>query len=255
MDLHLKGKTAVVTGGSKGIGAGICKVLASEGVNIIFTYGHNDEKAQELCETLIKEYGVGVLPLKMDVTLYESAEKTYELGIEKFGRIDFLINNAGGGKGSVSTPFAGMDVNVWKGVQDLTLNSAFYMSSVFAGKWIENGQKACIVNVLSKSGFYSKTRGNSAYASAKAGLNGLTRAMANELMPHGIRVNGVIPGYVETEKLYQPGSSSYEHVINNLITGRCAKPEDIANVVCFLCSDRSEQIVGAAIDVTGGCLL
>ena len=255
MDLNLRGKTALITGGSKGIGAGICKVLASEGVNIVFTYAHNKESADKLEEILRKEYGVEVLAIMLDVTQYESAEQSYNRAVEKFGQVDILVNNAGGGKGSVSTPFPNMDKDIWKGIQDLTLNSAFYMSSVFAGKWVEKGQKACIVNVLSKSGFYSKTKGNSAYASAKAGLNGLTRSMANELMQYGIRVNGVIPGYVETEKLYQPGSKSYEHVINSLITKRCAKPEDIGNTVAFLCSDKSEQIVGASIDVTGGCML
>lgn len=261
MDLQLKGKTAVVTGGAQGIGAGISRVLAGEGVNVVINDFCEDAIAQEACDQLEKDYHVQTLFIKGDVSDPENAERVLEACREKFGGVDILVNNAGIGGRRCS--FEELTYADWKKVQDIDLNGPFLLSSCFIRYWKKNHKSGHIVNTISKAAFLSAKTGNEAYVSAKLGLFGLTRAMAKDCAPDGIWVNGIIPGYVFNSRLKNrkeglaTGNQRYETMMESgrLPLGEFATPEEIGSIVAFLCSPVSKQVCGTAIDCSGGTLM
>lgn len=257
MDLFLKGKTAVVTGSSKGVGAGICKVLASEGCNIVVNYHANAELAESFAQELEKTYGVKAAAIQGDVSLPETAEDILKQTLEIFGDVHILVNNAAGG--CKSAPMDTLDPADWHRGFASTLDSVFLMCRAFCGYWKNNQKKGHIVNISSKSAILSTSVGNETYVTSKAGVAALTRAMAKEFAPLGIYINCIFPGYVYNWKSisreHSAGTERFEKTIKLIPSGDYAQPTDIGNIVAFLCSPVSNQICGSLIDTTGGTLL
>lgn len=253
MDLGLKGKVAIVTGGARGIGKGCSTVLAQEGCNLVVCDLSFDEQASANLDEIENKYGVEILRIPTDVSKEEQVDSAVAQAIKHFGKVDYLVNNAG--RGSIRKPINELTTEDWRSVQEITLNSQFFMTRAFTKYLRDNDLKGNIVNVLSKTAFTTNSKDNTSYMSAKLGAYGITKGAANEMIPYGIRVNAIVPGYVKTERTYPDGDPRTERMRAILPTGKFATPIEMGRVVAFLLSDMSSQIVGAAIDCTGGCML
>lgn len=231
---------AVVTGGDRGIGKAIAKMLVMDGYKVVFTYKQNEEKAKETFKEL-KNYG-DVEFYKLDVTDWLQISKFFDNIGEKYKAIKVLVNNAGiiGKESTISK----ITIDDWKNVIDVNLTGAFYCCK-FAIPYLIKG-KGCIINISSIAGKMGGTVGCH-YAASKAGIIGLTFALASELAPYGIRVNAVAPGPVDTDLL----SPEIKEKLKELCPlKRIAKPEEIAHAVKFLIEN--EYVTGEVIDVNGG---
>ncbi len=253
MDLGLKGKVAVVTGGTKGIGRGCCEALANEGANLVINYRSDPDGAENVAQFIREKYGVEVLLVCGDASKEETVDKIFDKAMEKYGTVDIVVNNAGAG--FAKKDFENLTYEDWISGQDNNLNGQFLMCHKYVKYWKGLGRCGHIVNIISKACLMTNSINNQIYCSAKGGLMTLTRTLAHEVTKYGIYVNCVAPGYVQTERLYQPGSPEYERKKQFLKTGEYAKPRDIGNVVTFLCSRQARQIIGAVVDCTGGMLL
>jgi len=255
MDLGLKGKTAIVTGGAKGIGSGISEVLAEEGANVVIDYRSDPEYAEKFAAELAQRCGVRTLAVQADVSRAEEVDKLYEAAFAEFGGIDILVNNAGGGTGTPK-PFWDLEIADFRRSQDNNLNSAFMMSRIFVKYCVENKRTGHIVNVCSKNAITTNSYNNTSYISAKGGMVSMTRGLAHEVAHLGVFVNGILPGYVENSKgSHKLGHERGDRVIQYIPTKRFGTPREMGNVVAFLCSEKSSQMIGAIVDVSGGTML
>jgi len=243
-NMTLKGKVAIVTGSRRGIGYGIVLALAKEGCNVVVS-----DMDQKDCENVVKEIekkGVKGLAVKCDVSNKPEVDELIAKTMKKFGRLDILVNNAGI---YPFVPFLDMTEDNWDKVLDVNLKSVFLCSQA-AAKVMKPGSK--IVSVSSIASFVGFP-GLAHYCASKGGINGMIRALALEMAPKKINVNAVAPGAIDT-----PGASQHssEDVKKQTIAAipwkRMGIPEDIANAVVFLASDRSEYITGQIIVVDGG---
>ena len=254
MELGLKGKCAVVTGGNTGLGAGICDVLAEEGMNIVINYLLLPEDAEKLADDLKKKYGVKCLPFKADVTKADEIDALYEAIEEKFGHADLLVNNAGIWP---TTEVTEMDDDEWRKVIDINLTGPFIFSKRAINHYIKHDVKGHIVCVSSKSGFAVTSPGHAHYATAKGGINLMVKSLAREVSKKGIIVNGIAPGMVRTplneDKLSQEKWIKYYE--ERIPVGRISSAREVAYTVAFLASDKGMYISGAIVDVTGGMLI
>ncbi len=253
MDLKLAGKTVIVTGGSKGIGAGICTVFAREGADIAMNYRSDTEGSERFAEKLRRQYKVKVAAIKADVTREKEIEKLYEKVFDEFGTADILVNNAAGGM--AFKPFQEYTAEEWKRGEEGVLDPVFYMSRIFLRHCIDGGRGGHIINLLSKSAILSSSVNNLSYVATKGALVSLTRGMAKEFIPYGVYVNGIVPGYVKTEYRHADGEERTERVRKLLPTGEFAMPEEIGNVAAILASPLFGQMIGAIVDCTGGTLI
>jgi NAD(P)-dependent dehydrogenase (short-subunit alcohol dehydrogenase family) len=241
----LKNKTAIVTGGRQGIGKGIVLALAKEGCNVVVS-----DIVEEDCEKVVAEIekaGVQGLAVKCDVSKKEEVDNLIKKTIEKFGKLDILINNAGI---YPFKPFMEMKESDWDKVMDVNLKSVFLCSQA-ATKEMKNGGKIVdISSIASVIGFEGLVH----YCASKGGVNAMIRALALELAPKKINVNVVAPGAIDT-----PGAASSEEQKKQTIIAiplaRMGTPEDIANAVVFLASEKADYITGQVIIVDGGWTL
>jgi len=254
MDLDLKGKVALVTGGGTGIGAGICEVLAQEGVNVGVNYIVGEDQVVAFAAALRRRHGTDCRAFYADVSRSDDLDAMVSALIAAYGRIDILVNNAGVWP---TENILDMPDHNWQRVIDINLNGPFMLSRRVAQHMVTAKIRGSIVNVSSKSGLAYNTGGHAHYASAKAAINMMTRALARELLPHGIRTNAIAPGMVRTpineDKWTDPElKQAYEARIPS---GRFALPVEIGYLVAFLASEKSFNIMGTVIDVTGGMLI
>jgi NAD(P)-dependent dehydrogenase (short-subunit alcohol dehydrogenase family) len=254
MDLGLKGKSAIVTGGGTGIGAGICTALAQEGVNVAVIWNVKKDQATEVAAELSKRYGTDCRPFHADVSKAEDQDAMLNEVIAAYGHIDILVNNAGIWP---TENILDMPDDSWHKVIDINLNGPFMLCRRVAQHMISAGVKGSLINLSSKSGLTYNTAGHAHYASSKAAINMMTKTLARELLPHGIRANAVAPGMVRTpineDKWSDPElKKAYEARIPS---GRFAQPIEIGYTVAFLASEKSFNIMGTVIDVTGGMLI
>lgn len=246
MKLDLTGKTALVTGGARGIGAAISRVLASAGARVIINCNKSAEAAGKLRDELCSE-GFEVDIIQADVSDPAQVE-TLSRDIRKnFPNLDILVNNAGIVK---DTLLLTMDLSDWEKVHDVNLRGAFLMTRMAAELMVRQ-HHGKIVNIASVSGIRGG-RGQTNYASAKGGLISFTRACAVELAPKSIQVNAVLPGMIETEMSTRARKRAGEVLLERIPAQRYGSPEEVANLVLFLVSDKSDYITGQAIPVDGG---
>jgi len=242
----LKGKTVLVTGGNRGIGKSIVKLLAQYGLNVAFTYNHNEAQAIELINSLNFE-GVSVHPYKMNLENEEEIYTVVERIEADFGGIDYLVNNAGIIRDSYMLLMSTSD---WNKVLSTDLTGTFLLTKEVLPLMLAK-KSGAIVNISSIAGLVG-VEGQTNYCAAKAGLIGLTKALAKEVAGKGIRVNAIAPGYVETDMISGIDINSNSEYLEKIPLKRVANPDEIASVVLFLLSEGASYMTGTTIEVDGG---
>ncbi len=244
--INLEGKSAIVTGGSLGIGTSIVLKLAENGANVALNYRKHKEEAEEILKK-VTAMGRKGLAIQADVSNFDDASKMVEQVIKEFGNIDLLVNNAGINWDGVIWK---MEEEQWDKVIDINLKGFFNYIRAVAPTFREQ-QSGKIVNITSINGLRGKF-GQSNYTAAKAGIIGLTKTVARELGKYGINVNAVAPGLIDTEMMKQAPEEVRQNALNEIVLKRIGDPEDVANVVAFLLSDLSRHVSGEVIKVDGG---
>lgn len=238
----LKGKTAVVTGGSRGIGAAIADKLASVGADIAIIYAGNAQAAENVCDSIREKYGVKVKAYQCDVSDYNMVKDVVAQIKGDFGTVHILINNAGITRDGLA---AMMKEEDFDRVIDTNLKGAFNMIRHCSGLFLRN-KEGCIVNISSVSGLMGNA-GQCNYSASKAGLIGLTKSAAKELASKGIRCNAVAPGFIETD---MTGNQAENPLIDMIPLKRMGRPEDVAEAVLYLVN--AEYVTGEVLRVDGG---
>ena len=247
--MNLEGKTALVTGGSRGIGKAIALKLAKLGCNIIINYSSNESKANEVV-SLVKDMGRDAIAIKADVSDMNECKLVVDKSIEKFNSIDILVNNAGITRDNL---LMRMTEDEWDDVFRVNMKGTFNITKSLIRTMIK--QKNCsIINIASVVGI-SGNAGQCNYSASKAGIIGFTKSLAKEVSKKNIRVNAVAPGFIETDMTDKLSDKIKDEYINNIPLNRLGNPEDIANAVAFLASDMSSYITGQTIVVDGGMLI
>ncbi|MBI4678214.1 MAG: 3-oxoacyl-ACP reductase FabG [Elusimicrobia bacterium] len=242
----LKNKTALVTGGSGGLGEKICEVLAAHGADIAFTYNRNESKALKLREELAKKGGKA-LAARVSALDQPGIERFVEEIVKEFGRIDILVNNAG--MTSVM-PFAMIDEEDWDQVMDVNVKGVFLATKAVVRRMIR--QKGGAIVTLSSIAGQRLLEVPVHYATSKAALVGFTLSLAKELCRYGIRVNAVSPGFIDAGVGMNLSESQRAEYLKYCALGRPGKPEEVAELVAFLASDRSSYINAQNIVIDGG---
>lgn len=240
------GKTALVTGGSRGIGRACCVRLARAGARVAVNFCSNEQAAEETAR-LVKESGSTALSVKGDVSCAEDVERMVDEVSRNLGPIDLLVNNAGVFD---YVPHTGTTRAIWQRTLDVNLTGTYLVTWAVKDSMIARGYGR-IVNMSSISALEPRPL-SIAYAASKAGLTGLTKSVAAALAPHGIRVNAVAPGLIETEIIDGVDPATLERLIEATPIKRIGTPEEIAAMVCFLLSDESSFTTGQTIIASGG---
>ncbi len=243
---NLKNKCAIITGSSRGIGKEIAINLAKNGCNIyLISRSINDLKVVK--NEILSNYNVKVNAISLDISDFEDVNKTFESIISKEGSIDILINNAGITKDNLIMRMSSED---WKKVIDINLNGYFNCSKSIIKQMIKqkNGKIINISSIIGQKG----NSGQSNYAASKAGIIGLTKSLAKEVGSRNINVNAIAPGYIETDMTDSLNDQSKQDFLNSIPLKRFGKTEEVANLVCFLCSNLSNYITGQVINIDGG---
>ncbi len=244
----LEGKNAIVTGGSAGIGAATSIELAREGANVCLTYRKHEAEAKEFAEQII-QMGRKAIAVHCDIAQFDAAENVVKSALEEFGGLDILVNNAGMNWDGVCWK---MSEEQWDRVLEVNLKGYFNFTRHVAPLFKEQ-KYGKIINVTSINGLRGKF-GQTNYSASKAGIIGYTKAVAKELGAFGVNVNAVAPGLIETQMLKE--SEARDKIIDmamgEIVLKRVGQPEDLANVVTFLASDRARHVTGEIIKVDGG---
>jgi len=244
--MNLEGQSAIVTGGSVGIGASIAIKLAECGANVALNYRKHKEEAEAIQQSIVKMGRKGLL-VQADISNFDDAAKMVKAVTEKFGKVDILVNNAGVNWDGVIWK---MTEEQWDQVMDINLKGYFnYIRAV--APLFRDQKSGKIVNITSINGLRGKF-GQSNYTASKAGIIGLTKTVARELGKYGINVNAVAPGLIETDMMKNADESVRTAAMEDIVMKRIGLPEDVANLVAFLSSDLARHITGEVIKVDGG---
>ena len=244
----LEGKTAIITGGSRGIGKAIVEVFVKQGANVAFTYSSSSEAAK-IIESELSTSNVKVKSYKSDASNFEEAQELAAAVLEEFGSIDILINNAGITKDNLLMRMSEEDFDR---VIQVNLKSVFNMTKAVQRTMLKQ-RKGSIINMSSVIGVKGNA-GQSNYAASKAGILGFTKSMAIELGSRNIRSNAIAPGFIVTEMTDQLGEDTIKQYFEAIPLKRGGTPEEIANICVFLGSDMSSYITGQVLNVDGGML-
>lgn len=257
MDLGLKGKIAIVTGGSIGIGKGIVECLAREGATVVIA-DINLADAKKVAD----QVGNGTVAVKMDVTKKADVKGMVKDTLDRYGKIDILVNNAGLSGGRVN--FLDIDEDLWDSVQDVNIRGIYLITQAVLPDMMKR-KYGKIVNISSLAG-KDGIPNQSHYCASKFAVIGLTQSLAKEYGEYNLNINAVCPGAVRTplwnallEMLSKQQGRSPDEIFNDFVSSspfkRPQTPEDIGNLVAFLASDISKNITGQAVNITGGMLM
>ena len=237
-------KVVVVTGGSRGIGAQIVKTLANENYKVVLNYNNSKEQAEKIQQELL-EQGKEIEIIKADVSKREETEKLIQFAINKFNKIDVLINNAGISQEGL---FTDVTEEEWQKIINTKLNTVFYCNQQ-ALKYMIPEQQGCIINI---SSIWGETGASCevAYSTTKAAINGMTKALAKEVGPSNIRVNAIAPGIIDTDMNRNLTNEELEQIKEQIPLNKIGKALDIAKCVKWLIED--EYTTGQIISINGG---
>lgn len=244
----LEGKTALVTGASKGIGRKIAEKFAEHGANVAFTYLSSVEKGQAL-EVELQSYGTKVIGYRSDASKFDDAEKLINDIVADFGTIDIVVNNAGITKDGLLMRMSEAD---WDQVLDINLKSVFNVTKA-ASKIMMKNRRGSFINMSSVVGVQGNA-GQSNYSASKSGIIGFSKSIAKELGSRNIRTNVIAPGFIKTEMTEVLDPKVVAGWEQNIPLKRAGEPDDVANACVFLASDLSAYITGQVLPVCGGML-
>lgn len=244
----LEGKTAIITGGSRGIGKGIVEIFAQHGANVAFTYSSSAEAANVLADQVSKT-GVKAKAYQSDAASYEESQKLVEDVLKEFGSIDILINNAGITRDNLLMRISEADFDK---VIEVNLKSVFNMTKAVQRTMLKQRQGS-IINMSSVVGVKGNA-GQTNYAASKAGVIGFTKSVAIELGSRNIRCNAIAPGFIQTEMTEKLDDVAVKSWAEMIPLKRGGTPEDVANACIFLASNLSAYITGQVLNVDGGML-
>lgn len=242
----LKNKKAIITGGSRGIGKAIAVEFAKNGASVALIYAGNSAAAEKTVAE-IKALGAEAVSFKCDVSSFEETKKTVEEIINTFSKIDILVNNAGVTRDGLMLTMTDDSFNE---VVDTNLKGTFYMIRHLYSHMIKQ-RKGRIINMASVAGIMGNA-GQTNYASAKAGIIGLTKSVAKELASRNITCNAIAPGFIETDMTAKLSAKVTEAAIQEIPLKRMGQPEEIAKLAAFLASDNAAYITGEVIRIDGG---
>lgn len=242
----LKGKTAVVTGGSRGIGRAVCLKFASLGADIAFSFAGNEDAAQET-KNAIEGFGVKVLAMRASVNSGEAVDAFFAKVLEEFGRIDILVNNAGITKDGLALRMKETDFDQ---VIETNLKGAFLCCKAAARPMMKqrSGRMINLASVVALRG----NAGQANYCASKAGIIGMTKSLAKELGGRGITVNAIAPGFIETDMTAALPEENRKVMLSSIPLARAGRPEDVAEAAAFLAGDGAAYITGQVLRVDGG---
>jgi 3-oxoacyl-[acyl-carrier protein] reductase len=256
MDLRLKGKKAVVTGGARGLGVGICRALAGEGVDVLVNYVHagSDDRAKAVADELIAEYKVNAFICRADVSreaevtaLFNAAETAFN------GPVDILVNNAG-----ICPVINIVDTRyeTWKEVMDINVDAVFLTCRELARRNIPRNCGGRIVNIASQAAFNGSKNGKTHYSASKGAVVSFGISFAKEVAQYGIYVNTVLPGMLLTEltRITLTDEEAVKKYASALTLGRLGEISEVGDMVAFLASERASYSTGAVFDITGGMM-
>ena len=246
-----QGRTALVTGGSSGIGAATCRMLVQEGAAVAINYFKSEEAAQTLAVELTAQ-GARVMTFKADVTQRDQVKRMVDEVHGTLGKIDLLVHGAGNilGRALVVNETG----ELWQKTLDLNLNSVLWVSQAVLPDMIEQ-KWGRMVTVASRAGRDGGSAGVGAYGVAKAGVMLLTKVMAKEYGQYNINANCVVPGWIDTPFHVKAGSGDLQRFADTMPLKRIGTPEEVASVIVFLLSDAASYVTGAMLDVNAGLLM
>ena len=237
----------LVTGGSRGIGKGIVQALSTQGFNVILNYNKSEENAKQIQQELIQK-GYKIEIFKADVSNLKEVQNMIDFVISKFNTIDILINNAGISKWGL---FTDLEENEWDKIINTNLKSMYNVSKTVLPYMI-NRKEGCIINISSIWGITGASC-EVAYSASKAGVIGLTKALAKELGPSNIRVNAIAPGYIETDMNKNIKKEDIDVLVDEIPLGKLGRVEDITKCIKWLLED--SYTTGQVININGGWLI
>lgn len=243
---QLKGKTAIITGGSRGIGKAMVEKFVAEGANVAFTYRSSAEEANQMVADLNSEE-TKVMAFQSDASSFEKAGELVASVMEEFGGFDILINNAGITQDNL---LLRMSEDQWDKVIDVNLKSIFNMSKQSLRTFLKN-RGGSIIHISSVVGVFGNA-GQTNYAASKAGVIGFSKSLAKEVGSRGIRSNVVAPGFIETDMTHELDDKTKEQFMASVPLKRYGTAEEVAELAVFLGSDRSKYITGQVISICGG---
>ena len=241
----LSNKTALITGGSRGIGRAIVLAMAAEGADVAFTYLHRKDSADEVAHE-VENMGRRCLAIQADASDYPTTEQVVSRVLDTFGQIDILVNNAGITRDSL---LMRMDETQWDAVITANLKAAFNFCKLVSTHMMRR-RTGAIINISCVVGLFGNA-GQCNYAASKGALISLTKSLSKEIGPRGVRVNSIAPGFIMTEMTQALPDEVREQWIQDIALRRAGQPEDIANVAVFLASDKAAYITGEVINVSG----
>jgi len=247
--IDLTGRSAIITGGSRGLGAAIAKRLAGLGADVAITYAARGEEAMAVIDS-VRAMGRRGLAIEVDVASFAAAEESVRRAVGELGGLHILVCNAGVTRDGVIWK---MSEAQWDEVIDVNLKGCFNYARAAAPAFRAQAYGK-IVNVASINGIRGKL-GQSSYAASKGGVIALTKSLARELGDKNINVNAVAPGLIDTDLVARMDAEAKRRSLEEILLGRVGQPEDVANAVAFLCSEAARHITGQVLNVDGGQLV
>jgi len=252
MDLHLKNRTALVTGGASGLGKAIVMILAEEGANVAINYRSKKSEADALAEDIRKTHGVQAMTVYADVASEQDVQNMFEEIERTLGPVDIAVNNAAY---CANPECAELSLEEFRKCIDINLQGTFLVCRETVQRLRLRKSPGNIVNISSQAALRGSQNGKTAYDMTKTGILGFTRSLAIDTVKDGILVNAVLPGLMYTEITAQSYEADPVKYNQRIPMGRVGRTEEIARVAVFLCSDAVSYMTGATVDVSGGLAL